>query len=145
MSRIKLIQPENFTFSTFIPIRITDINYGGHVGNDAVLTLVHEARMQYLASMGYSEMNFAGTSLIMGDAGIEFKKELLYGQTIEVQVTAANISKISFDLYYKILIHDNEKVEIAALIKTGMICFDYTVRKVTAIPQEALGKLIVKN
>lgn len=141
MSRIKLAIPEHFQFSTFIPIRITDLNYGNHVGNDAILTLVHEARVQYLHSMGYSEMNVEGTSLIMGDAGIEFKKELLYGQKIEVQVTADNFSRVSFDLYYKILIHTEQSAEIAALIKTGMICFDYNNKKVTALPAAALAKM----
>ena len=52
MERIKINLPETFTFSTIIKIRITDINYGGHVGNDSFLSLVHEARLQFLASNG---------------------------------------------------------------------------------------------
>ena len=46
MARIKLTLPERFPFTTTIPIRITDLNYGGHVGNDTVLALLHEARVQ---------------------------------------------------------------------------------------------------
>ena len=45
MQRVKVELPANFNFSCIIPIRITDLNYGGHVGNDAVLSLIHEARI----------------------------------------------------------------------------------------------------
>ncbi|MCH5718100.1 acyl-CoA thioesterase [Niabella hibiscisoli] len=57
MARIKVPLPPHFTFSTSIAIRITDVNYGGHVGNDAILSIIHEARLQFLKALGYSEMN----------------------------------------------------------------------------------------
>ncbi|MFZ9695712.1 MAG: hypothetical protein ACO3AY_07565 [Chitinophagaceae bacterium] len=47
MSSIKSLLPVTFKYSFEIPIRITDINYGGHVGNDRMLTLAHEARIQF--------------------------------------------------------------------------------------------------
>jgi acyl-CoA thioesterase FadM len=58
MARIKLQLPQQFIFSTLIPVRITDINYGNHVGNDAILSLLHEARMQFLNKAGYTELEF---------------------------------------------------------------------------------------
>ncbi len=142
MSRIKITIPEHFSFSMQIPVRITDLNYGGHVGNDRLLSLIHEARVQYLASLGYSEMDLAGVGMIMADAGIEFRKELLYGHLIEIEVTAANISKAAFDLFYRVSIIQDGQKQLAALVKTGMICFDYTSRKVVVIPEEAVSKLI---
>ena len=75
MPRIKLELPEHFPFSTNIPVRITDINYGGHAGNDSILSIIHEARMQYLHRHGYDEKNFDGIGLIMSNVIIEFKKE----------------------------------------------------------------------
>ncbi len=59
MERIKIQLPEKFSFSTTIKIRITDLNYGGHVGNDVFLSLIHEARQQFLIAHGYSELSFA--------------------------------------------------------------------------------------
>ncbi len=44
MPRVELELPERFQFVTEIPLRITDINYGGHLGNDALLSLLHEAQ-----------------------------------------------------------------------------------------------------
>ncbi|MGN6400032.1 MAG: hypothetical protein ACTHMD_06240 [Flavisolibacter sp.] len=54
MARIKINLPENFFFNAAIPIRITDLNYGGHVGNDTILSLLHEARVQFLNHFHYT-------------------------------------------------------------------------------------------
>jgi len=137
MARIKIELPEQFHFSTKIPIRITDLNYGGHVGNDTVLTLIHEARVQFLQSRGYEELNVEGVSLIMSDAGIEFKAELFYGDVVSAFVTATNFSRAGFDMFYK-LTRDGK---IVAIAKTGMICYNYDTRKVVSLPASAKEKL----
>jgi len=138
MSRIRIQLPSHFNFSTQIPIRITDLNYGGHVGNDTVLTLVHEARMQFLKSLGYTELQIEGKGLIMSDAAIEFKAELFYGDVITVQVAADDFSRAGFSLVYKLM---KDEKTVVALVKTGMICYDYSVKKVAALPEAALKKL----
>jgi acyl-CoA thioester hydrolase len=143
MSRIKIHLPEKFSFSTTIPVRITDLNYGGHVGNDTVLSLIHEARMQFLKHFNYTELDFEGTSLIMGDAGIEFKNELFYGDTVTAFITATDFSGVGFDLYYKLVKEPNET--IVALAKTGMICYNYDDRKVVRMPGKAKDKLSANN
>ena len=92
MARIKIELPQSFRFSCYIPVRITDVNYGGHVGNDAILSIIHEARMQFFKSLDYSEMNFAGTAMIMVDVCIEFKGELFYGDTLIASVAAGGFA-----------------------------------------------------
>lgn len=139
MARIKLSVPSHFSFSTQIPVRITDLNYGNHLANDAVLSILHEARMQYLKNLGYTELSFAGIGLIMSDVAIEFKAEAFYGDLLQAFVTANDISRVGFDLHYKL--KKNGTDEIVALAKTGMICFDYEKRKVTSLPTEAADKL----
>ena len=139
MARIRLDLPEQFSFSTKIAIRITDVNYGGHVGNDTILTLIHEARVQFLKHFGYQELNVEGASLIMSDAAIEFKNELFYGDTIIAFVTANNFSRVGFDLVYK-LTRDDTSIAHA---KTGMICYDYNLKKVISLPDTAKEKLFV--
>ena len=144
MARIKIDLPEHFPFSTSIPVRITDLNYGNHEGNDAVLSIIHEARMQFLGNMGYTELEFAGVGMIMSDAGIEFKNELFYGDIVLASVGCANISKVRFDIFYKLETlrsdEDNRKT-LAVIAKTGMICYDYNKKKIIPIPEEARKKL----
>src|SRR5688572_11697026 len=141
MARIKVELPEKFTFSATIPIRITDLNYGGHVGNDTILSLIHEGRVQFLKQSGLEELKFAGAGLIMGDVAIEFKNELFHGDLIRIWVAAAEFTKISFDLFYKLEKIDGEKTEPVAFAKTGMICFDYSKKKVVPVPDGVKEKL----
>ena len=141
MSRIKIDLPDHFVFTTSITIRITDINYGGHAGNDTILSLIHEARIQFLKSHGYTEIDFAGTGMIMSDVGIEFKSELFYGDVVMASVTVANLSKVSFDVFYKLEKEIAEKKVLVAAAKTGMVCYDYKSKKIVAIPEEARKKL----
>ena len=136
MSRTKVDLPKDFSFQTIIPIRITDVNYGGHVGNDTVLTLLHEARMQFLKHHGFSEMDFGGVGLIMSDVIIEFKKEIFYGEGIKIFVSASNFSKIGFDVLY-LVVKSHQEIVIAKA-KTGMVCYDYKLKKIVSIPETAL-------
>lgn len=142
MERIKILIPESFSFSTIIPVRITDINYGNHLGNDSFLSLIHEARMQFFKQYGYTELQFAGVGLIMADVAIEFKHEVLYGDAVTIYVTANGFDKLGFDIFYKIIVVKNGQEILAGKAKTGMICFDYSLKKKVAIPQKALDKMM---
>ena len=141
MERIKINLPETFTFSTIIKIRITDINYGGHVGNDSFLSLVHEARLQFLASKGFSEMDIMNVGLIMADAAIEFKKEITYGDTVKISVAATDFDRIGFDIFYLLEVEKDGVTSIAGKAKTGMMCYDYANKNKAALPQAAIEKL----
>jgi acyl-CoA thioesterase FadM len=141
MARIKIDLPSHFNFSTSIPVRITDLNYGGHVGNDTVLSIIHEARVQFLRSHGYEELNINGVGLIMSDAAIEFKSELFYGDTIRAFVATGEFTGVAFNLYYKLQKEIDTNIVIIAIAKTGMVCYDYKQKRIVAIPPEAKSKL----
>lgn len=145
MARVKLHLPGKFLFTCSIPVRITDINYGGHVGNDTVLSIIHEARMQFLNHLGYSEMEFAGVGMIMSDVVIEFKRELFYGDMVTAAIAARDISKIGFDLLYKLEKPIGDTKQLVAIAKTGMICYDYKKKKMVGVPDEARVKLAISN
>lgn len=141
MNRIKVDLPEKFSFSTRIKIRITDLNYGGHVGNDTFLSLIHEARQQFFKHHGYAELEFDGHGVIMADAAIEFKSELNYGDEIEVFVAATNFTRLGFDLYYKLEVLGSPVNILAGKAKTGMLCYNYDAKKVISLSETAKQKL----
>jgi acyl-CoA thioesterase FadM len=142
MPRTKLLLPENFNFTANIPVRITDLNYGGHVGNDSILSLIHEIRVQFLRHHGYDELNLAGVGLIMADVTIEFKHELFYGEILRASVAAAEFSRIGFDLYYKLEKQTGEKWVSVTHARTGMVCYDYSLKKIVGVPKEVCSKLL---
>jgi acyl-CoA thioester hydrolase len=144
MSRVKLQVPENRIATITIPVRITDINYGNHLGNDAFVSIIHEARMQWLHQYGYTELNIEGTGLILADLVVEFKNESFYGDCIEVTIAVGEISKVSFELYYRLETKRNNEPVIVALAKTGMVCYDYAAKKITTVTKK-IKDILAKN
>ncbi len=135
MARIKIEIPGRVIASFHIPIRIADINYGNHVGNDAFVSIIHEARLQWLQQYGYTELNIVGIGLIMSDLALEFKNESFYGDVVNVKLGAGEISRVGFELYYQLFTNRNNEIILLANARTGMICYNYTAKKVTAIPE----------
>lgn len=132
MARIELAFPEPIRFTTTMEVRIGDINYGNHLSNDCYLKYMQEARMRFFASLGYSEKDFAGTSVIMGDTGIVFKKECFYGDSLRIELAVGDMGKRSFDLYYRFIRQSDDAIVCEG--KTGMVCFNYATGKTENVP-----------
>ena len=137
MARVKLALPESFPFTTEIALRITDINYGGHLGNDAVLALIHEARIRFLKSMGFSELDAGGgAGLIQSDAVIVFKSEAFYGEKIAVSAGIQDFTATGCDFIF--CMKEKTSGREVARAKTGIVFFDYKNKKLLKVPDEFL-------
>jgi YbgC/YbaW family acyl-CoA thioester hydrolase len=137
MPRIKIDMFENMLTVIPVSIRISDINYGNHVGNDAFVSIIHEARMQWLRQYGYTELDIEGAGLIMTDLAIQFKTEAFYGELIDIRLFAGDLSQVGFCLSYQLITTRNNDTILLANAKTSMVCFDYSVKKIVPLP----GKL----
>jgi len=140
MTKIKINLPEKFIFKTEIPIRISDINYGGHLGNDAVLSVAHEARLRFLNHFDFTELDVDGAGIIMIDAAVQYKSEGHYGDVLIVDVAVNDFTSIGCDIVYKMTNKETDK--IVAIVKTGIVFYDYENKKVKPVPGKF--KLIVK-
>ncbi len=132
MARIKIDLPQQFHFTTEMPIRIGDINYGGHLGNDAVLTLVHEARIRFLKQLGYSELNIEGSGIIMSDAAVVYRTEGFHGDILRIDVGVGEFGNAGCDFFYKLT--NKETGQEIARAKTGIVFYDYSSKKSVAVP-----------
>lgn len=139
MARVKLEISEPFVYSTTLAVRIGDINYGGHLGNDAVLSLIHEARVRFLASRGLSERDLGGPGMIMSDCAIRFRSEAFQGESLRVEIALDDFRRTGFDIYY--LLTEAEEGREVALARTGIVCFDYEKRKTVGVPDGLEEKL----
>lgn len=139
MARLRLDLPASLPFHTQLLVRITDVNYGGHLGNDAVLSLAHEARVQFLASMGYSEMNIEGAAVIMADAQIVYRSEGHAGDRLNADVGFGGIEGVSFEIFTRL--SQAASGQEVARIKTTLVCYDYGARKPLPVPGALLSRL----
>ena len=133
MARVEIALPERFAFATELAIRVSDLNYGGHLGNDRVLTLAHEVRVLWLRSHGLSELDVGGgVGLILADAAVIYRAEGRLGQVLRAELGACEVRTRSFELVYRLA--DAGTGQEVALAKTGVLCFDYGARKVVSLP-----------
>ncbi|HSL88420.1 MAG TPA: thioesterase family protein, partial [Ignavibacteriaceae bacterium] len=139
MSRVKIEVPKKFIYSTEISLRISDINYGGHLGNDAVLSIFQEARIRFLNQFEYSEVNIEGSSIIMVDAAVQYKSQGFYGDVLLVELTVDDIQRIGCDFIYRAL--NKQSGKEVARGKTGITFYDYKKNKLISVP-EPFKKLI---
>ena len=137
MARAKLELPINFDFATDIQVCINNINYGGHLGNDSLLSLIHEARIRFLKKYGFTESNIGGVGIIMVDTVILYKSESFHGDILTFQVTVGDVGKVGCDFYF--LVRNRGTGKEVAHAKTGVVFFDYEARKVVTAPMEFLG------
>jgi acyl-CoA thioester hydrolase len=132
MPRIRFDLPASFPFSTEIPVRISEINYGGHMGNDAALGILHEARIRFLESMGYTEFNIEGSGIIMTEALLSYRAEVFRGDVLTVEIGVGEIEATGCALFYRVTSTRSGKEALRA--RTLIAFFDYAQRKVVPVP-----------
>ena len=137
LARIQISLPERFSFSTEIPIYINHINYGNHLDNSALLSLVSEARVRFFQSLGYSELNVEGVGVIVADVAVQYRSEAFHGETLRIEMTANDFNKYGCDFVWRIAVGERE----VARGKHGMMFFDYTARKPAGVPQPFIDKV----
>lgn len=139
MPRTKLNTQLIYSFKYHTTIKIRDINYGNHLSNDAVVGLLHEARIDMLKKIGFSEMDFGGhkIGIVIGDLIVNYKKQGYLGDKIIIHLHVDEIKKSGFRVFYKIERGD----EPIVLAETGIVVYDYLAEKVAAVPSLFLDSL----
>ena len=133
MARVNLELPDNFIYSTKLDVRVTEINYGNHVGNDRMVSLLHEARLRFLRNHGFGEFNVGGVGIIVSDLVVCFTAESFVGDELTFHIGLTDFNKYGCDIIYKV---ENEAQEkLVAKAKTGIVFFDYDERKISRVPK----------
>src|SRR5579871_2284608 len=91
----------SFEYTDTIHPRISDINYGGHVGHIELIGLLHEVRVRFLNLYSFKETDIHGNVLIMHNLNITYNNQVFWNNVlkIEMKIKADGI-KILFD--YKV-------------------------------------------
>lgn len=133
MARIQIELPEHFPFSTEIPLLLSHINYGNHLDNALLLTVVTEARARFFISMGYTELNVEGVGIVVADAALQYKSEAFHREVMVVDMAAADFGKYGCDLLWKM--SDKASGREVARGKTGIVFLDYATKKIAPVPE----------
>ncbi len=132
MPRITIALPDHFFFTTELAIYIGHINYGHHLDNAAVLSLVSEARVRFFKSLGYGELDVEGLGIIVADAAIQYRSEAFHGEVLVFEMATSDFNKYGCDIVYRIT--EKSSGREVARGKTGIIFFDYGTKTKAAAP-----------
>ncbi|UZE95531.1 acyl-CoA thioesterase [Alkalimarinus alittae] len=158
MSRVEINFPKVTHFSTELQVRVGDINQGNHLGHDRMITMIHEARIQFFRALGYEELDIDGVGTLVADLAISYQNEAFYGDCLRFDISVEDISRKSCQFIYRVVrpvvssaLSASEQAkgdigsgdiggnhvqsdEFIALAKTGIVFFDYALRKSVAVP-----------
>jgi len=115
-------------------VRIGDINYGAHMGNEVALVVFQDARIAFLDSLGCSEKDIGeGLGLILVEAHVVFRKEVFLNDRLETRVTVSGLRRSAFDLQFDVVCRsDGERVFHGW---TRMLPYNYGEKKVRRVPE----------
>jgi len=117
-------------FSIFLDVRVSDLNYGNHVGYQNFFSYFQEARIAYLEQFGYSEMNIEGYGMIVGEANCKYKQELFLNDRIRIACCIREMKSKLFVMQYEI----TKDGSTCAEGFTKNLCYDYQAKKVSRLP-----------
>jgi len=86
MSRVKILMPDHYLFSTRHRVGISDLNYARHLNSVAMVHILHEARLQFLAHLGFTEANIFGLGMVVTDLGVDYRSESFANDWLTIDV-----------------------------------------------------------
>ena len=124
-----------------LAVRITDLNYGNHLGHDTLVSLLHEARAAFFRHLGFEEWDTEGCALVVVDLVVSYRAEARFGQVLEVAIGLGDVGSRSCELLYRVT--DRNRGTVVALAMTGVVFLDPSTHRVVTIPaafKQALGR-----
>ena len=143
MARIEISLPDQFAFTTELPLYVGHINYGGHLDNALLLSIVSEVRLRFFKAMGYTELDVEGVGIIVADVAVQYKSEAFHGELMVVSIVADDFSKKGCDLLW--VMHEKVSGREVARGKTGIVFFDYATRKAAPVPESFRLRSVAGN
>ncbi|TFH73564.1 acyl-CoA thioesterase [Gammaproteobacteria bacterium LSUCC0112] len=132
MARVKISMPEEFLYSMEYPVRFSDLDYAKHLNSVAMVHILHEARLQFLASLGLTEANIFGLGMVVTDMAIDYRSESFAKDILVIEVGVARFNKYGCDICFQITNSALEKVVCNA--KQGVVFFDFDKHKIASVP-----------
>lgn len=139
MAHVKLTEQPEYEFHYRATVRYRDINFGGHLGNDALVALLNEAGLHVFRTLGFLEgqLGEGKTYVAMADLTVNYRAEAFMFDELEIDTHVGKPEKKGFTVFHRVR-KDND---IVALAELGLVSFDYASHKVAPMPEVFLRSL----
>ena len=132
MSRLNISFPERTLFRMERKVGLSDINYAKHLDSVSMVKVLHEARLQFLASLGFTESNIYGLGLVVTGLTVDYRSESFANDLLVIDVGVSECNRYGFDIELKV---SNEALESEVCAgKVGNVFFDFDRHKIAEVP-----------
>lgn len=132
MPRVKINMPEEFLFTMEHPVRFSDLDYAKHLNSVAMVHILHEARLQFLASLGLTEANIFGLGMVVTDMAVDYRSQSFAKDVLVIEVGVSRFNKYGCDICFQITNSALDRVVCNA--KQGVVFFDFDKHKIATVP-----------
>jgi acyl-CoA thioester hydrolase len=131
--RIKLKEQAKYEFHYDFQVQVGHLNYAAHLGHDSIVSIAHEARVHLFHELRVAENNLGDgrTGIIIGDLAVSYFSEGYLFDTLIVDSHVGEMGRSGFRIFQRLL----RDTTVIALVESGMIAFDYSIRAIVPIPQ----------
>jgi len=138
--RVKLKSQKKYQHVYETAVEVTDLNYGNHLGNDALVGVIHRARVHFLHQLGAGESDLGDgkTGILLADLSVNYKEEGFLFDLLTVESSIGELRSKGFRMFHRITSNQNRSI---ALAEVGIVSFDYHQRKVARIPESFVSKV----
>lgn len=113
-------------------VGISDVNFARHLNSVAMVNILHEARLQFLASMGFTEGNIYGLGMVVTDLAVEYRAESFANDMLIIDVGVSAFNRYGFDIGMQVT---NSALEtIVCNAKMGIVFFDFDKHQIAQVP-----------
>lgn len=103
MERVRLEFPEAAIVHRHpLTVRVTDMNYGRHLGHDTLVSLLHEARIQAFAALGLTEWDMGGYPSVVADLAIQYQSEARWPDALVVETAIPAPGSKAITVYHRV-------------------------------------------
>jgi acyl-CoA thioesterase FadM len=132
MSRVKVDVPDQFLFNMERNVGISDVNYARHLDSVTMVQFLHEARLQFLASLGFTEANIYGLGMVVTDMAVDYRSESFANDRLIIDVGVSNFNRYGLDIMLQVTNSALESVVCQA--KIGVVFFDFDKHQISPMP-----------
>ncbi len=133
MPRIKVSTPENPRFRMERKVGISDLNYARHLDSLAMVGILHEARLQMLADLGFTEGNIFGLGMVVTDFAIEYRAESFANDVLVIDVSVGEFNRYGCDIGFTV--HNSGLDQVICKAKIGVVFMDFDKHQLADVPE----------
>ncbi len=140
MERVRLEFPEaDIVHRHPLTVRVTDMNYGRHLGHDTLVSLLHEARIQALGALGLTEWDMDGYPSVVADLAVQYQSEARWPDALVVETAIPAPGKRALTVYHRVLHAEGGRP--VATARLNVVLIDPVAGRPVAVPEAVVAAL----